>query len=189
MDTELCTIPPLGVPALCSVCSTHKLEKHMSYWEQPARKCCSFFHRFWRSPVSYRHSLSQPHETYIEQENHPMPTLSIWAEKKVPCSCLCIGNSPGFRKHWVAISVTALVLSGFHPHQSVVLYICSVPFQPPELAWERKWTAEWMCSLDWNSKQHNFPSTHTLSGTSEQQHWHFKYHCWLLRSHWNEWST
>lgn len=83
--------------------------------------------------------------------------------KKVPCGHLCIGNSPGFRKQRMPISVTALVLSGFHPHQSVVLYICSVPFLPPELAWERKRRAEWMCSLDWNSKQHNFPSTQAFS--------------------------
>lgn len=82
--------------------------------------------------------------------------------EKVPCSYLCTGNSPGFRKLWMAISVTALVLSVFHSHQSVLLYICSVPFLPPELAWERKWTAEWMCSLDWDSKQ-PFPShTHFL---------------------------
>lgn len=129
----------------------------------------AIIHRFWKSPIYPGHS--QLRDTYRRRDNHPMSTLSIWVEQKVPCSYLCIWNAPGFRKRWMAVSVTALVLSGFHPHQSVVLYICSVPVLPPELAWERKWKAEWMCSLDWDSKR-PFPSTHTpLSVTSEYQYW------------------
>lgn len=87
--------------------------------------------------------------------------------KKYPAAASAL-QTPGFRTQCLAISVTALVLSVFHPHQSAVLNICSVPFLPPKLTWERKRTAEWMCSLDWDLKQ-PFRSAYMLSVTSEQQ--------------------
>ena len=139
---------------------------------QPAQKGCSFLHRFWSSPVSPGRSPSQPHDTCIQQDNLPVSTLSVWAEKKYPAAIsaleiLLVSGSSGWQL--MAISVTALVLSGFHPHQPIVLYICSAPFLPPELAGERKWTAECVCRLDWDSKHPDFPSTHTCLVTSEQQ--------------------
>lgn len=126
-----------------------------------------FLHRFWRPPICPRlKSQLKSVQPTCSRITAPCP-LYPSELKKYPAAASAL-QTPGFRTQCLAISVTALVLSVFHPHQSAVLNICSVPFLPPKLTWERKWTAERMCSLDWDLKQ-PFRSAYMLSVTSEQQ--------------------
>lgn len=124
VDTELCAIPPLGVSLLHSGCGTQ---------EEGKEKSCSYLHRFWRAPFLQGFVHLQPMTPAQGRITTSGPRCPSEL-KTAPCSSVCLGNSPGFQKQWMAISVTAVVLSGFHPHQSVVLFICSVPFLPPEPA-------------------------------------------------------
>lgn len=124
VDAELCAIPPLGVSLLYSGCDTQ---------DEGKEKFCTFLHRLWRAPFSPGLCPTPAHDTCIKQDNHLRPTSSIGAENST-LQLRLLWKFSCFQKQWMAISVTAVVLSGFHPHQSAVGFICSVPFLPPEPA-------------------------------------------------------